>query len=401
METITLLEMAHGGAAMGRDGSGRAVFVPYAIPGEKVKISSPDDKGWARPVTILKAAPERTAPPCPHFGLCGGCHFQHIDYSAQLRFKQAIVRDQLARVGKLGAVAVRPVLPNPQPYHYRVETTFNKTDGGQLGFWSPVTGRVIPIESCHLLRPELQTLFQDIDLALDGLRKLTLRLGDDQALLLALEVNDVEPPALDADFPVSVVMVLPDKTTANLIGDNYLIQQLKGRDFRVTAGCSFFPSPPAGALVIDTVLNYAALSGREQILEADAGVGLLTAFLAQGAAQLNGLVQNSDAIADATLNLADTDNVSLYQGTLEAILPLLEGKADLMVLSLPAGLSPKASKAIQQQRPGRIIYLSDDLNTLARDGRQLKQMGFRPVEIQPIDMLPQTFHIYTVSLWAL
>ena len=401
METITLLEMAHGGAAMGRDGSGRAVFVPYTLPGEKVKITSPDDKGWARPVTILKAAPERVKPPCPHFGSCGGCHFQHIDYPAQLRFKQAIVRDQLARVSKLGAINVRPVLPNPQPYHYRVETSFSKTAEGQLGFWSPTTGRVIPIDHCLLLRPELQILFQDIDIALDGLRKLTLRLGDDQALLVALEVDEVEPPTLDADFPVSVVMVLPDKTTANLIGDNYLIQQLKGRDFRVTAGCSFFANPPAGELVIDTVLNYAALSGREHLLEADSGVGLLTAFLAANAAQLSGLVQNPDAIADAMFNLADTDNVSLYQGTLEVVLPLLENKPDVMVLSLPAGLSPRASKAIQQQRPGRIIYLSDDLNALTRDGRQLKQMGFRPVEIQPIDMLPQTFHIYTVSLWEL
>lgn len=399
METITLLEMAHGGAAMGRDGSGRAVFVPYVIPGEKVKIGPPDNRGWSRPVTILKAAPERVRPPCPHFGSCGGCHFQHIDYPAQLRFKQAIVREQLARVGKLGAVTVRPVLPNPQPYHYRVETSFSKTADGKLGFWSPTAGRIIPIDSCQLLRPELQTLFQDIDIALDGLRKLTLRLGDDQALLVALEVDEVEPPILDADFPVSVVMVLPDKTTANLIGDNYLIQRLKERDFRVTAGCPFFSSPPAGEMVIDTLLKYAQLSGREQLLEADSGVGLLTAFLAPKVAQLSGFVQNPDAIADAALNLADTDNVSLYQGTLEELLPLLESKPDVLVLSLPAGLSPRASKAIQQQRPGRVIYLSDDLNSLTRDGRQLKQMGFRPVEIQPIDMLPQTFHIYTISLW--
>ena len=406
METITLdvTEMAHGGSALGRAKRGRTVFVPLAIPGEKIRaqiLSQKNKYAQAELVKVLKPSPERVTPRCQHFGVCGGCHFQHMSYSAQLEAKENVVRDQLARLGGFKKAKVQPVLPNPQPWAYRVEMILSPAGNGRLGYWSPSKKEVIPIEECPIAQPALVALLQDVELELPGLRKLSLRVGDDEALLAAIEVDGVEPPQLEADFPVSVAIVLPDKTAASLVGDNYSVQQVNGRDFRVSPGVEMASSPAGMALVVETVLRYAALTGQETVVELYSGAGTLTAFLADRAGGLVAVERNADAVADLAANLHDLDNVAVYQGEVEEVLPLLPTPADLMVLHPWAnGLSRKATAAVTKAKPVRLIYVSSDVATLARDGRFLHQNGYSLVEVQPIDMRPQTFHIETVSLWV-
>ena len=406
METVTLdlTEMAHGGSAIGRANRGRTVFVPLTIPGEKVRAQIRSQKNkyaQAELVQVLKPSPERVTPHCQHFGICGGCHFQHISYPAQLEVKEKVVRDQLARLGGFKQANVQPVLPNPRPYAYRADMVLSPAGNGRLGYWSPIKKEVIPIEECPIAQPGLVALLQDVELDLPGLRKLSLRVGDDEALLAAIEVDGVEPPQLEADFPISVAIVLPDKTAASLVGDNYSVQQVNGRDFRVSPGVFMTPSPAGMELVIDTVLRYAALTGQETVVELCSGAGTLTAFLAAQAKELLAVERNADAVADLAANLGDLDNVSVYEGEVEAVLPLLPAPAEVMVVHPWAnGLSRKAGSAVTKAKPARLIYVSSDVATLARDGRSLHQNGYTLVEIQPIDMLPQTFHIETVSLWT-
>jgi 23S rRNA (uracil1939-C5)-methyltransferase len=401
--TLTLTSMAHGGSAMGRDGEGRAIFVPFAIPGEEVRVQIASDKRtYARAdlVEILQASPDRVEARCPHFALCGGCHFQHMRYDSQLRAKQDVVRDQLKRIGGLEQVDIRPILPNPSPWAYRIDVTLFPTPEGGLGFWSPGSRRVIPFDTCHIIHPALLQLWQDFELSLPELRKLTLRIGDDEALLAALEVNDVEPPEIQVDFPVSVSIVLPDGTSASLVGDNFLVQSVKGRDFRVSPGCYFPPCPAATSLLVDAVLSYAALSETKCVLELYSGVGMLTTFLADRAGGLIGIEPNPDAVADATYNLYHSERVTLYQGRVEEIVPLLPDTVDVVVASPSSGgLTPAAIHAVVAAAPERLVYVSTDVATLARDGKQLSRSGYDLVEIQPIDMCPQTFQIDTVSSW--
>lgn len=406
METITLdvTEFANGGYAVGRASRGRTVFVPYAIPGEKVKAAIHTEKNkvaYAHLQQVLKASPERVAPRCPHFGVCGGCHFQHMAYAAQLRAKQAVVVDQLWRIGNMKDAPVRPTLPHPQPWGYGMEMGLSPVAGGSLGFWSPAEKQIIPIESCPISRPELVDLLHDVDLELPGLRKLTLRVGDDEALLAAVEVDGVEPPELEADFPLSVVIVLPDDTAVNLIGDNFTMQTIRGRDFRMSAGCYLPPSAAGMELVVETVLRHARLTGAEQVLELYSGVGMLTAFLAEGAAAVVAVEMNPDAVADTAVNL-DADHVSLYEGAVEEILPELDIKPDVLVLHPPKeGLSRAAARMVAGLRPSRIVYVSSDIATLARDGRAFGRDGYNLVEIQPIDTRPQTFHVDVVGVWEI
>ena len=195
--TLTLTTMAHGGQAMGRDENGRSVFVPTAIPNETVRVQLIEEKrNFARAelLEIIKPSPQRTVPECQYFELCGGCHFQHMTYEAQLKTKQNVVIDQLTRLGKLRDVRVRPTLPNPTPWRYQYDVAFSPTEDGRLGFWAPREKRVIPIDECPITAPHLLTILQDLDMELPGLRKMTARLGEYDERLDALEIDNVDPP---------------------------------------------------------------------------------------------------------------------------------------------------------------------------------------------------------------
>lgn len=401
---LTLTGMANGGAALGRDEQARVIFVPQAIMGERVEVELVEEKkryAHAALRQVLEPAPSRVTPQCAHFGTCGGCQYQHIDYQTQCRFKEMIVRDQLGRIGRLPDAPVRPVLAQPNPWHYALEVTFSPTAEGEPGFWSPQLNQVMPIETCHVIRPSLQALFEDMDLALPGMRRVTLRTNTEGALLVAMETEDEEPPALETDLPVSVALILRDGTAVNLVGENYLVQTVRGHDFRVSAASFFYNSLAGAELVIDTVLHYAALTGQETVLELFSGVGTLTHFLAPNANAYIAVEAHADAAEDMALNLDTAENITLYQGIVEEIVPLLTLSPDVMVVDPPAsGLPVQVVDEIGRLAPARLIYSSSDLATLARDARRLTESGYQLVELQPIDMFPQTFEIQTVSLWT-
>jgi 23S rRNA (uracil1939-C5)-methyltransferase len=406
METVTVKVsgMGHGGMAFGRDAAKRMVFVPYAIPGETVRVEIVEDKqrfARGRLLEVIAASPERVAPRCPHFPLCGHSAYQHIAYPAQLRFKQAVVRDQLERIGGLKDAPVAATLANPEPWGNCVDVSLYPAAGGGLGFWSPAAGQVTAVQTCPLLRPILVELLQDIDMELPGLRKLTLRAGDGDELLAALEIDEVEPPEMETDFPISVAIVLPDGSAANLIGDNDVVQVVKGREFRVSAGSFFYPSPAAAGLLVDEVVRQAGLTGQERVLELFSGVGLLTAFLAQGAAEVVTVEANADSVADMVANLAESNNVAVYEGPVAAVLPELAGEVDVVVVDPPeSGLPAEVVREIVAKRPVRVVYVSSDPADLARSGAVLAKAGYRPDHVQPIDMYPQTHHVLAVAAWG-
>jgi len=401
--TFTPDSMANGGKTVGRDSQDRALFVPLTIPGETVTVKITDSKprfAHGKLIEILDPSPERIEPKCPHFGSCSGCHFQHIDYHAQLRYKKLVVEDQLRRIGKFTHAQVNATLENPEPWSYSTEVIFYRAGDDQLGFWSGSENEVIPIEVCHIIKDDLLETYRQVDLNLPSLRRLMLRVGDNGDVLAAMEVEDSEAPSLMADVPISVNMILPDGTTVNMVGDNHTIHEVKGRTFRVTAGSYIYPSTGATELLIDTVLRYTAPSPQDRIVELYSGVGLLTAFLAQSARTIDGVESSDDAVADLATNLEDLDNVTLYQGFVDEIVPILgRSPQALVVQPPPSGLKPKTLDEVALLDPERLVYISADVATLARDGRRFAQKGFQLIEVQPIDMWPQTYHTLTVSLW--
>jgi 23S rRNA (uracil1939-C5)-methyltransferase len=405
---LKLDSMAHGGAAIGyppAKAKAHPVFVPFGIPGELVQAEITGRKkhySRGKLVKILKPSPERVTPRCPHFGDCGGCHWQHLAYEAQTAVIPTIIADQLQRIGKLENVTILPPIPGKPEWRYAAQVEISPVRGGGLGFWSPGQRRVIPVESCDLIRPELWELWQDVDLDLPGLRKLTLRRGDDGALLAALEVNEVEPPELEADFPVSVAIVLPNRTAASLVGDPYSVQTIHGRDFRISPGCYFAANSGMRTAVLTTLLSLANLQKSDTVLELYSGAGVFTAFLAQQAAEVTAIEINEDAVADAVINLDHLDNVAVYQGWVEDVLPTLAAQADVAVVDPPVkGMSETAVHHLIPHAIPKLLYVSSDIATLARDGKQLAKAGYRLAAIQPLDTSPQTFRFHTVSRWEL
>jgi len=403
---LTLDEMVHGGQTLGRH-AGRAIFVPYAIPGERILARLTDDRGryaFAAGATLLEPSPHRVEPRCPHFGPggCGGCHFQHIDYAAQPGYKRDVVIDQLTRIGGFSDPVVHPTLPSPDAWAYRHHATFHVDAEGSLCFVGTDNQTLIPIEECHIIRPELLDLFYELNLdGIPELDRVRLQSGSDGDLMAILSTRDDEAPELEVTLPVSINFLLSDNEPVNLIGASHVTYAVRGRRFRVTAGGFFQVNLPQAAALVDLVLARLDLRGGESVLDLYAGVGLFTAFIAERASLVTSVESYPPAVTDADENLADLDNIDLIEGSVEDVLPDLDGPFDAAVLDPPrTGLDVRALDALVAHAPGRIVYVSCEPSTLARDAKRLVKHGYRLVDVQPVDMFPQTYHIECVALMS-
>jgi 23S rRNA (uracil1939-C5)-methyltransferase len=406
METfeLELTTMAHGGSALGRH-EGRAIFVPYVLPGETARVEIVEDKGryaHARLVEVLASSPDRVEPPCPYFGNCGGCQWQHAGYQAQLRFKAEIVADQLARIGKIANPTVRPAIPDPSGWAYRNHAQFRPASGGALGFQAAASNRTTAIDECLILHPLLADLYATLDLELEGLLRLSLRAGTATGdRMLVFEMSDDLPPSLESDLPVSCVLLLSDGQHANLIGSNHITEIVAGRSYRISAPSFFQVNTPQAAQLVRLVTEYLDLRGDETVLDAYCGVGLFTAHLAERAGLVLGIEASPAAVDDLLENTAAFDNVDVVEGPVEAALPDLDMSIDAAVVDPPrAGIDRFALDALIERAPARLVYVSCDPATLARDAKRLIAAGYRLAEVQPVDVFPQTYHVESVALFA-
>jgi 23S rRNA (uracil1939-C5)-methyltransferase len=408
---LELTTITHGGAALGRH-EGRAIFVPYVLPGETARIEITEDKGhyaFARAIEVLTPSPDRLEPPCPYFGIdgCGGCQWQHADYQAQLCFKAEIVADQLARIGKIAEPTVHPTIPDPEGWAYRNHAQFHPASGGGLGFQAAASNRTIAIDACLVLHPLLSDLYANLDLELEGLKRLSLRAGTQTGdRMLVFEMNDDMPPSLESDLPVSCVLLLSDGVHANLIGSNHITEIVAGHSYRISAPSFFQVNTPQAGQLVRMVTEYLDLQGNETVLDAYCGVGLFTAHLAQHAGLVVGIESSPTTVDDLLENTAEFDNVDIVEGPVEAVLPDLDIPIDAAVVDPPrAGIDRFALDALIERdathrAPTRLVYVSCDPATLARDAKRLTAAGYRLAEVQPVDMFPQTYHAESVTLFT-
>jgi len=395
--------MAHGGAALGRYG-GRTIFVPYTLPGEHITARVVQDKkrfAYAEAIKIDKPSPDRVEPPCPHFGpgQCGGCQWQHIDYEKQLAHKRAVVGDQLVRIGKFKKPVVHPTIPSPTPWEYRAYMTYTLTSDGVPGLYSTDNNTIIPIETCHILDPALAETYNQLDVSSLKVTRIKFQVGTDpEDRMLILETSDNLAPELEVDLPVSVNLLLSDNEPVNLIGSPHVTYRIGERDFRVTAGGFFQANPPMAEVLVGQVLDRLGLEGNETVLDLYSGVGLFTAFIAEQAGLVISVESYPPAVTDAEENLNDLTNVDIIEGSVDVVLEELDGPIEAAVVDPPrTGLQGSAIKEIGRLAIPHLIYVSCDPATLARDARELTRYGYRLLDVQPVDMFPQTFHIESVA----
>ena len=405
LHEVTFDTLTYGGEALGRLADGRAVFVPFALPSERARVRLVQEKrGFARGelVELMQPASTRITPRCKHFGVCGGCHYQHLPYETQLKVKAEILRDQLKRIGHLADAPVQATVPSPQAWNYRNQVQFHLTPEGKLGYVrassEPMAAGTFAVEECHLPEQAINALWPQLQFERgSGIERVSIRADIDDDLMLILEAGGGELPEVEIEGELSVTHMLEDDCVL-ISGRDHVDLRVLARDFQVSAPSFFQVNTAMAGKMVELVLELAPKSA-ETVLDVYCGVGLFSAFLAPRCQRLVGIEMAAAACEDFGINLDEFENVELYEAPAEEVLPVLEIKPDLIILDPPrAGVELEALDALVQLEPTRIIYVSCDPSTLARDLRRLTDNDFRLTQVTPFDLFPQTYHIESISL---
>ncbi|MCH8745221.1 MAG: 23S rRNA (uracil(1939)-C(5))-methyltransferase RlmD [Chloroflexi bacterium] len=385
--TLTLESWGRLGEAMASY-NGMDVFVFGGIPGERVvaQVQRVRRKYIAATVVeVLEASEFRVEPPCPYYGSCTGCQWQHLAYDAQLRAKREQVVDALERVGGFSALDgtglnVLPVLDSPRQLGYRNHARMTIGANGALGFVHRETRQFVRIDNCMLMHPGVNQLLSKIQDKCAETTQLSIRAGEETEDYL------IQPTMKNPAIPVST-------------GQKHYAESLNGRRFRVASPSFFQVNIQQASQLIDLVRNALDLKGTEVLLDAYTGVGTFAILLAPFVGRVIAVEESSAAVADAKENAVGLDNVEFVLGKTEHVLATLEEKPDIVVLDPPrAGCQQEALRSLIKLSPPRVVYVSCDPETLARDLKLLCQGPYQVSSIQPLDMFPQTHHVECVAV---
>jgi len=401
---LQLGKLTYGGDAMGRLEDGRAVFVPFGLPGERVRLRLTEEKrNFARGeiLEILEPSPERIVPRCKHFGVCGGCHYQHLPYEDQLTAKTEILRDQLTRIGKIEDPPVQEMVASPSPWNYRNHVQFHLTETGKLGYVRAQMPTVFAIEECHLPEGFLNGIWPQLEFEPGtNIERISVRTGKDHDSMLILESNSPETPVLEIEAEISVAHVFEENGIV-IAGNDHILISVLGRDFRVSAASFFQVNTAMAEMMVKHLLTCLPVSPSTTLLDVYCGAGLFSAFLAPKCERVIGIESSPSACEDFSFNLDEFNNVELYEGLAEDVIPHLEVvKPDIILVDPPrAGLEKYVVDGILRLRPKIVAYVSCDPSTLARDAARLINGGYRLKDVTPFDLFPQTYHIECISLF--
>lgn len=401
---LDLEGFAFGGDAFGRADDGRMIFVPYAAPGERIHCRLVEEHtryAKAELIDVLTPHPERIEARCPHFGACGGCHYQFLPYEVQIQSKEDILRSQLERIGKMQAPPLREMIPSPSPWHMRNQIQFHQTEEGALGFHRPRSRDVLPITTCLLPLEPIAELWPRMDVErLPEVDRIAFRCDSDEHVMVVFYSRKPAHVDMRMDVPASVAWVTPQRTQI-LGGESHLHYDVHDHTFAVSPASFFQVNSALIETMVDTTFAFLEIQKGETIFDLYAGVGLFSAFAAKKGASVIAFERSPSACNDYTVNLDLFDSIELYQGPVEDLLPALGRKPHAVIMDPPrAGLTREVRDALIESRPERMVYISCDTATFARDARRLIDGGFTCTAIQPIDLFPQTSHIELISSWS-
>jgi 23S rRNA (uracil1939-C5)-methyltransferase len=404
--TLDVQDLSYIGDGVGHVDGKLVAFVAGALPGERV-IAEVDERRphyvRAHAVDLLTTAAERVQPPCPYFGRCGGCQVQHLSYGAQLAWKTSSVRHQLARIAHLDADKVRPTIGAGHPWNYRNNARFSVDSEGCLGFAEPGSHRHLAVDDCRIMQSEIVAVMPRLQRAHPGAHQVVVRYGVRTGQLLVAPLVDL------ADLGIEVKR---DAYEEVLLGRTYRVSapsffQINTRVDRRDVIDALAPEwrgrladgYSMAEVLVALVLDRLALTGAELVVDSYCGVGTFSLPIAERARVVIGIEEARSAVLDAEHNAAAVVNTRFLTGRAEDVLGSLDDRPDAVVLDPSrVGCAPRVLAALERLRPSRIVYVSCDVATLARDLARLVANGFDLVDVQPVDMFPQTHHVETVSL---
>ena len=421
------------------------IFIEGALKGEKVKVKIVKvNKNFAygKLLEVIEKSEGRVEPKCKYFKKCGGCKLQHMNYETQLDFKWERVKDCIKKIGGLSEDLVEyPIGMEENPYKYRnkVQLPIGMDKSKPvLGFYAPRSHDIIDIEKCLIQEEDANKIskitrewieeFNIMPAFVDGkfnkkglLRHVMIRkgfkTGEVMVVIVATrkDLKHIDELIKKLEFHVeglkSVVLCVNAKDTNVILtpecytlwGEDYIQDYIGDFKFNISPLSFFQVNPMQTEVLYNKALEYAELTGKETVFDAYCGTGSITLFLSQKAKKVYGVEIVEPAIINARENakMNNVSNTEFFVGKSEEVIPKLikEGvKADVIVVDPPRkGCDIKLLKAIGETKPERVVYVSCDPSTLARDLKILDELGYKTEKVQPVDMFPQTAHIENIA----
>lgn len=436
-------DMTHDGSGVAKI-DGYTLFVPFGLPGERANVKVLKTKknyGYGKLLDVITESEFRVTPECLIYDRCGGCQLQHMSDEGQLLYKHKQVKDALVRIGHLNDVTVHPVIGMDNPWRYRNKGQVPVgEDNGSLmtGFYQKGSHRIVPMEEC-LIQEEAN------DNVIRVVRKLASKLGiraydeknhrgvirhiiakygrktGEVMVVIITRTKDlphknrlIEQIVEHIPNVKSIVHNVNPKRTNVIFGDEtnviwgepYIYDYIGDIKFAISARSFYQVNPIQTKVLYDKALEYAQLTGNETVIDAYCGIGTISLFLAQQAKKVYGVEVVGQAIADAKRNarLNGIENAEFFVGEAEKVIPWWHKQgiqADVIVVDPPRkGCDEALLNTIIDMKPKRVVYVSCNPATLARDLRILEDGGFETKEVQPVDMFPQTGHVELVALMS-
>ena len=443
------VELKITGLGSSGEGVGKAkgftVFVKGALPGETILAELfVVKKSYAsgKIVKIIEASPQRVEPACPFYNECGGCQLQHLSYEGQLEVKRKQVQDALERIGHVEGCEVLPVIGMQNPWHYRNKMQFPaaKADGKiNIGCYAALTHNVINIDDCIIQKQPNNRIMQVVRRWMDEFNiaaydettgkgvvrhvmgRVGVRTGEVMAVIitacydiphagelvtmLKAEVNGLK--SIVQNINKKRTNIIMGSKNRVLYGKAFIKDKLGSLKFSISPLSFFQVNSEQTEKLYATALDFAALNGGETVIDCYCGTGTISLYLAQKARQVYGIEIVEPAIKDANANAAANNitNAQFICGDAAVEMPALlnSGVApDIVLLDPPrAGCDKKVLAAIAEVKPKKIVYVSCNPASLARDMAFLTENGYKAVKAQPVDMFPMTHHVETVALMEL
>lgn len=442
---VTCTDLTHEGNGVAKV-DGYPLFVPYLLPGEKAKVKVVKVNkhfGYGKLIKLLNQSQDRVEAPCTVFYRCGGCQLQHMSYEAQLEMKQEKVQNQLKRIGHITEAEVHPTLGMVEPpWHYRnkIQMPVGEKDGSLItGFYRERSHDIIPdMETCLIQNKTGDTIIQNLRQIADELgipaydeinhrgvlRHFVVRTAyhsKDTMLIIVTRTNTLphEKELVERITSLhpeiqSVIHNINNRRTNVIFGDrmrtiygeNYIVDRIGSIRYRLSPRSFFQVNPIQTKRLYETALEYAQVDEDDIVIDAYCGIGSISLFLAQKAKKVYGVEVVAEAVEDAKRNakLNELDNVEFVVGKAEDVMPRWKTqgiKPDVIVVDPPRkGCDKTLLQTMLDMEPKRIVYVSCNPATLARDLRILEDGGYRTMEVQPVDMFSQTHHVEAVALMS-
>jgi len=436
---VKIEKIVNGGYGLSTLENGKKVFVEGAYPGEVVKVEITKEKkdfSFAKPVYFVEKAPFRKTPLCAHFNRCGGCHFMDVLYDKQIEFKREIVKDLFRR--HIGFSDVENTVKSPVEFNYRTKVEFTVAFvKGQpiVGFKSRNSHFVVPIRKCLVAPEKVNQILERLPKILDAasvpiysfkkrtgiLKHVVIRyaFSTDQIMMIFVTKTEGFPQAkvlkrlLLKEFPwiYSVIHVMNSKDSVVLrgpyraiYGEGVIVEKFDWEEYQIPPTAFFQSNYYMARKLANFVFEAAELSGMEKVLDLYSGVGLFSLRLSSEAKRVVGVessrVSYKAAVSNSHIN--GRKNVRFVNADVLEFLKNNEEKFDIAVVDPPrSGMEKEASLELLKMKPKKIIYISCEPSTLARDVKILMDGGYKLERVVPFDMFPQTFHIETVVIMSI